>query len=318
MRALLTPILILAVFIPLRLTSTSAPRTEANCARTHVGFTPLTQLRSGRYHGFQGDLYEHGSNTPPAAYAKLGLKHAKLVQPRNAAGAVDSKGRIGLLSIGMSNTSLEFRAFIKSLPAHINSHLSVVNGAISGQDAEIVANPKSRYWMHVEQLLSRAGVTDRQVQAVWLLEAIKLPTQAFPADARRLEKDLQAISRNLEARFPNLQLIYLSSRTYAGYATTRENPEPYAYESGFAVKWLLGDSIKAATMRIPWLAWGPYLWTDGTRGGRSDGLTWECDDVRSDGTHPSALGADKVAQLLVHFFTTKDTARTWFLPPMSS
>ena len=214
----------------------------------------------------------------------------------------------------MSNTSIEFRAFTQSLPSHINPHLSVVDGAIGGQDAEIAANPKSRYWRGVEQRLKRAGVTAAQVQAVWLLEAIKRPTNTFPADAHRLKKDLGAITRNLQARFPHLQFIYLSSRTYGGYATTPENPEPYAYESGFGVKWLISGGINRATMRMPWLAWGPYLWTDGTRG-RKDGLKWYCADVRSDGTHPSASGATKVARLLLHFFTTDKTTRTWFPAP---
>src|ERR671936_402607 len=48
-----------------------------------------------------------------------------------------------------------------------------------------------------------------------------------------------AIVAILRARYPNLKLVYVSSRTYGGYATTPLNPEPYAYDSGFAVKWLV-------------------------------------------------------------------------------
>ena len=33
--------------------------------------------------------------------------------------------------------------------------------------------------------------------------------------------------------------MFLQSRTYGGYATTNENPDPYAYEYGFATKWLI-------------------------------------------------------------------------------
>ena len=80
------------------------------------------------------------------------------------------------------------------------------------------------------------------------------------------------------------------------------------------VKWLVLDRI-AGKLKGPWLAWGPYLWTNGERG-RKDGLVWTCADTRpSDGTHPSASGQRKVAQLLLNFFTTDATARPWFVKP---
>jgi hypothetical protein len=150
------------------------------------------------------------------------------------------------------------------------------------------------------------------VQAVWLKEAIARQTGAFRNDAKQLKRDLAAIVGVLYEKFPNLKLIYLSSRTYGGYATTSLNPEPYAYDSGFAVKWLVLDRI-AGKLAGPWLAWGPYLWTNGEKG-RKDGLVWTCADVRpSDGTHPSASGQQKVAQLLLSFFTTNATTRPWFV-----
>jgi len=39
---------------------------------------------------------------------------------------------------------------------------------------------------------------------------------------------------------------------------------------------------------------------------------WKCDDVRSDGTHPSPSGQAKVGGLLLRFFKTSSTARGWF------
>ena len=119
-----------------------------------------------------------------------------------------------------------------------------------------------------------------------------------------------SIVRTLTARFPKLRLVYVSSRTYGGYAVTHLNPEPFAYESGFAVKWLVQSGVEGRLGRA-WVAWGPYLWTDGAAG-RRDGLTWNCDDVLEDGSHPSANGTRKVARLLMEFFTADPTAQSWF------
>ena len=66
-------------------------------------------------------------------------------------------------------------------------------------------------------------------------------------------------------------------------------------------------------MRAPWTVWGPYLWADGLKG-RNDGLlVWGREDLGPDGTHPSMLGREKVARLLMNFLKTDPTSRTWFV-----
>src|SRR3989442_190765 len=117
--------------------------------------------------------------------------------------------------------------------------------------------------------------------------------------------------------YPNLRLMYVSSRIYGGYASVALAPEPFAYESGFAFKWLVEDQINGDPAlsypgKAPWLAWAPYLWADGLTP-RSDGLTWACSDFQSDGTHPSPSGEQKVANLLLSFFKTDPTATSWFV-----
>jgi hypothetical protein len=291
----------------------SKPLTRgADCSKTSVGFTPLTDLKAGRYQSFEGGLYPGGKNAPSTSYLKKGLAYAKLVKPRDAAGKAAAGGKIVLLSVGMSNTTQEFSEFVREAAgAPRNPALTIVDGAQGGQDAEIVKNPSARYWNVVDQRLAAAGATPAQVQAVWLKEAIARPTETFPADANRLQSVLRDIVTLMRARFPNLRLVYLSSRTYAGYATTTLNPEPYAYQSGFAVKWLVQQRIQGSLSGRPWIGWGPYLWTNGTHG-RSDGLVWTCQDVIADGTHPSPSGRQKVAQLLLKFFATNATAKRWF------
>jgi hypothetical protein len=135
------------------------------------------------------------------------------------------------------------------------------------------------------------------------------------------------IVRALKTRYPHLQLVFFSSRIYAGYATTTLNPEPYAYESGFAVKWIIQAQIdqmrnggtivdtRAGDLSLnsgaPWLAWGPYLWADGTTP-RSDGLVWLQNDLAADGTHPSQSGQQKVGSMLLAFFAGSSYTMPWF------
>jgi len=284
----------------------SAPaRISSDCSRTFTGLIPLPDLRTGTYQGFQGGLYPDGLNTPPAAYLAQGIQYRDLVHPIN--------GRIVLLSIGMSNTTAEyarFKVYADRDPAK-SPAVTIVDGAQGGQDAEQIRNPASPYWQYVDQRIANSGATPVQVQAVWLKEAIAGENRTFPADANRLRDDLVAIVDILRTRFVNLQLVYLSSRTYAGYATTNLNPEPHAYASGFAVKWTIEQRISGQPTR-PWLAWGPYLWTAGLRG-REDRLVWRCTDTQSDGTHPSPAGVHKVAKQLLELFKADITTRTWFL-----
>jgi hypothetical protein len=196
-----------------------------------------------------------------------------------------------------------------------------VDGAQGGQTASIISSPSANFWTVVDQRLTAASVSRQQVQVVWIKEADANPTQAFPTHATTLQRELEAITRIVKSLYPNTRLAYCSSRTYGGYATTALNPEPYAYETAFSVKWLIEKQITGDTslaysgpnVQSPWLAWGPYLWADGTTQ-RSDGLTWQCTDTQSsDGTHPTASGCLKVATLLLNFLKTDPTSTPWFL-----
>ena len=295
-----------------------------NCANTSIGSVPLIDLGTGTYMGFAGGLYPNGQNAPPPAHLARGTAAMSLVVPRDAGGSPASGGRIVLLSIGMSNTTQEFSTWVVTANADPNRNpaVAVVDGAQGGQDAVIISNPAANFWTVVDQRLVAAGVTPQQVQVVWLKEAIAGVTGGFPGGSLSLQGLLAQIARNVRARYPNTQLCFCSSRTYAGYATTTLNPEPYAYESGFAVKWLLEQQMNGdpqlnsdplqGPVLAPWLGFGPYLWTDGTTP-RSDGLVWTCADVQPDGTHPSTAGRQKISNLLQQFFTSNALATPWYL-----
>jgi hypothetical protein len=298
----------------------------ANCDSTSKGFTPISDLGSGTYQGFEGGLYPGGANAPPATHLAAGVDEALAVEPLDAAGLPDPvSGSIVLLSIGMSNTSQEFSTFgplVAAYPGH-NPRLVVINGAQGGQTASAVSDSNAAFWDVIDQRLASAGMTRLQVQALWFKEANAGPTEPFPTHADSLRAQFLRIVRIARALYPNARLCYMSSRTYAGYASSPLNPEPYAYESGFAVKWLIesqiagNDSLNfdpdSGAVVAPWLAWGPYLWADGIVP-RSDGLVWLCDDfLASDGTHPSTSGRTKVANMLLGFFAGDTTAAPWFL-----
>jgi len=284
---------------------------------------PLNDLGTGYYKNFQGGLYPNGSNNIPSVHLADGLSFSNSVIALDTNGIQSITGNIVLLSIGMSNATQEFSVFkaIADTFRLKNPILKIIDGAQGGQTASIITDPKANFWTVVNQRLSQAGSSPKQVQVCWLKEANANPKDAFPIHAQIMQSQLETIVRNLKVAYPNLKIIYLSSRTYGGYATTQLNPEPYAYETAFAVKWLIekqiaGDSslfYKGLKINAPWLAWGPYLWANGTNP-RSDGLAWlKTDFVTSDYTHPSNDGRLKVANLLLNFFSNDSTSKGWFL-----
>ena len=66
-------------------------RTSANCAKTSVPMTPLTDLGTRTYHGYRGGLYANGRNTPPQPYLKIGLAHAARIKPIDSSGSRSSQ-----------------------------------------------------------------------------------------------------------------------------------------------------------------------------------------------------------------------------------
>lgn len=282
----------------------SRSSTKADCSLTRTGLTPLTDMGKRKYRGYRGGLYLNGLNRPPQTYLRKGIEAAKRVRPIN--------GKIVLLSVGMSNASDEFSAFKRSADRdpQKNSSVVVVDGAQDGFDSRR-ARSQPIFWENIAQRLAEAEVTPEQVQAVWLKESVAGEQRRFPKDARGLQSDLRAILRIMRIRYPNVKLVYLSSRTYGGYAITGLNPEPAAYDSAYGVRGIIQERIHAK-LRGPWLFWGPYLWTDGMAG-RRDGLVWSCDDVEADGTHPSRSGIQKVVNMLTTFFKTDPTARRWYV-----
>jgi hypothetical protein len=135
------------------------------------------------------------------------------------------------------------------------------------------------------------------VQIAWIKIANAGPTGELDQHGKQLQRDTVAVLQNARARFPNLRIVYLESRIFAGYANSGLNPEPYAYEGAFVVRRLIQAQIQGdkelnwdpsrGPVKSPLLLWGAYLWGDGLQPRQSDGLVWKREDLGGDGTHPS-------------------------------
>ena len=281
--------------------------------------TPLTELGSAQYLGFAGGLYPNGKNSRPSPYEDAGVALGATVQPVDRDGKLSISGKIVMVSIGMSNASREFSQFIRlaDADARKNRSLLMVDAARNAAAATQIAVPSDDYWRHVNHQLQRCEISTAQVQVVWLKTALARDPRGFPENAWLLQRTLRSIVGILSTKFPQLKLVYVSSRTYGGYSESDLSPEPIAYESAFAVKWLIEERINNPSFdrSIPWVSWGPYLWADGLTP-RSDGLMWERGDFEPDGVHTSAQGALKVAKMLLEFFQKDTAAKLWFFSLM--
>ena len=327
----------------------NAPRSAesgSTNARASFSATPLIDFSPGqKYLGqFDGLLYD-GSNVPPAEHDAKGKELAAQVQPLDKNGNASPGGKIVFLSIGFSNPNLKWcgpalhqpqdcieESFTKQAlasPKTNKSSVVILNGAIGGQPTRAWGDPNGRdYGLVLDRVLTPAGVSEKQVQAIWMEIVEPNPTTSLPAkdaDAYTLEGYSGDACRALKKRYPNLKQLFISPRSYGGYAS-KGSPEPFAYETGFSVKWLVQAQInQMATGHIDaragdldyktgmaaWITWGPYFWANGTTP-RSDGLFYTRSDYSErDGLHPSPEGIKKIAGYMLNWFLSSPYA-TWF------
>jgi hypothetical protein len=294
--------------------------------KASTGMVPLTELgERDNYKGEDGGLYGGGKNEPPEAHQKAAATETARIVPLDKEGKPAADGKIVLVSISMSNATQEFSFFKKIADADPDKspRLTIVDCAQGGQAMAEWADPRGKPWAEADRRLKAAGVTPRQVQVAWIKLANKGPTGDLHKHGKKLRQDTLEVLHNARARYPNLRVVYLGSRIYAGYATGPLNPEPYAYESAFAARWLIRDQMKGdaglnydparGEVKAPLLLWGPYLWADGITPRKADGLVWERKDFAGDGVHPSPSGRRKVAELLLKFFKSDPLAKAWFV-----
>lgn len=284
-----------------------------------TGNVPLVELETTYQDLGEPGLYPSGENRPTGDHLELGRERTRAIEPRAADGTPAADGWIGFLALGMSNVTQEWSTFEREVVARkrVSPRVVLAGGAQGGWGIGEIRNPQAPYWDLVDDRVFAAGLTAAQVQVVWLKEAIEGPLGLWPDEALELRDGLRDVVDILEDRFPNLRVVYLSSRIYGGYGD--QNPEPYAYETAWGVKWLIEEQVQdlasgGGLADGPWLAWGPYMWADGPVA-RVDGLTWLRSHFEFDGTHPSSEGELQVAQQLGRFLLTNPLASSWFTLP---
>ena len=288
---------------------------------------PLMDMTASQnYLSFAGGLYENSSDTVPADHDTDGRAIAGQIQPLDTNGNPSASGTILFTSIGMSNAADEFGQFIgqATSSSQVNqTSLVIANGAKGGITACMWVNAQgspacslhtqNQYDRVRDEVLTPMGLTEKQVQIVWINEANGGPGVAGcgnsggqPCDslcnpstqgcqntsstteALRFEMQMGEILRAAKQRWPNLKLAFISTRIYAGYATDDLSPEPYAYEYGYSAKWMIEaqvNQIRTSTVdptagdlnynngTAPWVGWSAYIWANGANP-RSDGLVW--------------------------------------------
>jgi hypothetical protein len=286
---------------------------------------PLDELGARTYHGLAGGLYPRGANVPAADYDAAGIAGRNAIRPLAVNGIPSGAGRYVLLSVGGGNASAAWCSVSSAPPCDSGSFtgraaadtsvnhgaLVIVNGAIPGAGFEEWSNPTSKNYTRIRDTrLAPLGLSENQVQAIWMSIAdsgAAFPLTASSADAAPRLQRLGATIRALKTRFPNLQLLFISSGVYGGYSP---DGEPASYESGFIVRWLIESQNVAKS--APLVGWGPYFWSRGSQP-RADGLAWLRSDFDSTGAVFSQSGQSKAGSRLFDFFQNSPYTRCWFI-----
>src|SRR5207249_3194411 len=128
--------------------------------------------------------------------------------------------------------------------------------------------------------ITAAGLSAAQIQVVWMEHAQQQPTGDFQTSEQSLQGYITMIAKNVLTEFSNCKIIFVSTRTQSYVAIGSiydHNPEPYAYETGFANKLTIQAQTdqtdlcfddpthfySCSPVVAPYICWGPYSWING-------------------------------------------------------
>lgn len=255
------------------------------------------------------DRGDDGPSTP-GTYKGLWLRLADNGTPRVT--AVD--GVVGVVCVGMSNSNQECTTFIQELrgawAAEVSPQVRVANCAVGGHAIERWNDPAydATLWNDcLARKLAQAGIRTDQVRVLYHKAAnqntaapngARLPLYPDPtSDYHAFERNLSAFAARVRGKFPGVQAVYSSSRSYGGFSLGFSRGEPLSYEEGHALNSWLREH---PTVDGVWYGWGPYLWAPSCDTGvtNASGTCYVRTDYVDDGVHPSDAGRAKIARLI--------------------
>lgn len=282
-QVMLQKILLYAILVSMPILGKS----QANCEAPNTGLTPFLDLQTGSYLGYQAGLYPGGTNILTGPHLKSGKTIAKGIKPLDGDGNVNYGDGVVL-----------FAGFGPSVPGHIygkvvehirtpsinydlNPCLDAINLCVGGKDIGYATDDSTTedYWELLVQKVYDVGYTPEQVQIGWMYfntKGLTVPPVFPDKSLETMELDILFINRAKEF-FPNLKIVYWSSRHFGGYADTDiveyySLAEPTSYQNSWTVKWLIEAQInnteprlqyKGANPKSPYILWGPNFWCDG-------------------------------------------------------
>jgi len=234
-------------------------------------------------------------------------------------------GVVGVVCVGMSNANQECAVFLEQVrsawASEVKTTIRVANCAVGLHAIEQWNDPAydAVLWGDcVTRRLGPAGIRLDQVRVVYHKAAnlntsgpggSRLPVYPDPgSDFAAFERNLTTFSARVRSKFPAVQAVYTSSRSYGGYSGTFTRGEPLSYEEGHALnRWL--ESHR--TVDGVWYGWGPSLWAPACDGGTTNasGVCYARADYIEDGVHPSTSGRAKMARLIHDRFLREEWYR---------
>jgi hypothetical protein len=222
-------------------------------------------------------------------------------------------GIIGVVCVGMSNAHIECRDYIEkwlagNFAGEVNPQVKFINCARASRAIEHWNDPQydAELWDDcINDVIPDLGYRPEQIRVIWH-KAAKMnvfqngPPPLYPdpeSDYYNFYEDLTTFAGRVPEKFPSVQAVYVTSRSYGGFSVLPERGEPRSYEEGHALNTWLTDYPMVEGV---WYGWGPYFWAPDCATGitNGSGVCYVESDFHDDGIHPIEGALEKMTPML--------------------